>query len=420
MSNQTHKFTQSEEEKEIERLENERLAAKKQAVEDFESQQKDLAKVRKATGYYYSFFSKPWSVIYNIIKLTGSTIGVAAKIIPPIKAMIEGFNSIVEIIEAVFISQETLNRRVVKAFNGTVSTVLSIAAVALAFNPATAPLGIALSLGATAVATAKEAFFWYKANKDLKKMKSELEKTEKNTKEKIYSIVYKEHESDIKKLKQINHEIPQIKDPLQLKALQQEKDNLIHNIDEAVNHRPEILESRNHIKQLKSNLAKLTTQHREQRKSFFYSALSFIGISLAAVSAFAIAGIIVANPITLGIAATTILAVITVASIKDKLLPKQAINPLPQVSAIENENKLSEPKKSVHFNETFDIVHKISLHEHKDENEILKSDMNFYHQSEIDQNREKSMKKSLSEDKAQPQPTIKNNEPPDPEHKLHH
>lgn len=234
--------------------------------ESDEYTKKQISKAQDANMQVKWFF-RLGSVITNSIKVAGDAIGIAGKIIPPLNALITGMFTIVELVEAIFISQETRQRRGVKIFTSIMGTGLTTAAAVLTFNPLTAPLGAALSAGAMFVATIKEAYFWYNTKIDLDNAKKDL-----------------------------------------LVA----RDELANFTTANPTDKAGIDKLKNMISVKKAAVYKARITRNEKRRAFAYNALSFVAMTLLAVTAFALAGAILANPIGLGIAGVSLLAVAVV------------------------------------------------------------------------------------------------------------
>ncbi|MEO8401453.1 MAG: hypothetical protein ABI597_06595 [Gammaproteobacteria bacterium] len=255
------------------------------------------------------WFFRLGSVITNAIKVAGDAIGIVGKIIPPLNALITGMFTIVDLVEAIFISQETRQRRGVKIFTSIMGSGLTIAAAVLTFNPLTAPLGAALSAGAMFVATIKEAYFWYNAKIDLDNAKKNL-------------VVSSEELANF---------------------------TTSHPTDKAG-----INKLKNTISVHKAAVYKARITRNEKRRAFAYNALSFVGMTLLAVTAFALAGAILANPIGLGIAGVSLLAVAVVGGAYNTYKKRKSAKAgMPQ--SIEPSNQLANENKQ-------DVDHSLSHH----------------------------------------------------------
>lgn len=178
---------------------------------------------------------------------------VAKDLVPPLSAAFYGFLITLEIIEALFFSRETLNRRAFKIGNSICALGLTIASGVI--MTANLPLGAALAAGAMAVSSIKEGFFWYKASKDLTIAKKNLLESNSN---RVSSQKINELTAEVNRCRQVRN---------------------------------------------------------EKRRLFINNALSCVAMTLVALTAFAVAGAILVNPITLGIAAISALSLTLVSGI---------------------------------------------------------------------------------------------------------
>lgn len=224
-----------------------------------EAAKKHTAKIQSA-GVWYRLFSNILKVVTTSLKIAHDSIGVAASLIPPVNAVISGMFATIDLVEALFISEETKNRRAVKGVTATISIGLTITSTIMVLNPATAPIGAALLAGAMLVSTLKEGFFWYKTNKDVRRAKAALAVAKMNS------------PADEKQITELTEKVKSCR--------------AIRN---------------------------------SRRQSFFYNALSLIGTILLAISAFALVGSIVANPFTLGVLGLVAIGIATVASVRNKI-----------------------------------------------------------------------------------------------------
>lgn len=145
---------------------------KKKEEEAREYHSKQLEQIKNVRENYDLFEAVRYTLA-QIGEFIGRTIKITGQIFPPLYAVISGFGAILDIIEAVFISKEKLNRRMIVMTNSIISSSAGIASFILAFNPATAPLGAVLLAASSAVAAIKESIFWYKSSRDLRAAKNE-------------------------------------------------------------------------------------------------------------------------------------------------------------------------------------------------------------------------------------------------------
>jgi hypothetical protein len=206
------------------------------------------------------------SVTMSSLRLAGETLGFISKLFPPIGAIMTGMVTIVELVEALCISKENLKRRAVQAFTSVISLSLTVTAVILAFNPATAAVGATLSAGAMLVATIKNGFLFNNARKDHNAIAAKL--AEKNEQ-------LKNPETSTDRKEQLNLEIYHL-------TVKMEKSREIY---------------------IQKGIALAS------------SAISLIGTVILAVAAFATIGAIAANPITLGIVGVVCLGFTLVGSV---------------------------------------------------------------------------------------------------------
>lgn len=308
------------------------LAAKKKEEQDIADQKKQIETVGKVVGTY-SMFSGLWGVASGVAGLINHSVGILASLIPPLNTVIRGFTSILEAVEALFLSDETLNRRAVRAANALTGNVLSIAALALAANPATAPLGGVLSLTAMTLSTAKEAFFWYKTNKDLRKADKELLKAREQLNSEIDNALRQESiKVLIEKYKSINTHLNWLiqntpDDPSSISQTTHEKQQVVKNIEDIVNQNKSVVSYRANV----DTFNKISYEKREirnqKRSAFFYSLLSTVGMVCVVLAAFATIGALAANPVTLGIVGVSLFGLTTAGMIKNRLFPGKKEEP---------------------------------------------------------------------------------------------
>jgi hypothetical protein len=305
-------------------------AAKRKLAEDEAYQQQQAKQVQKV-GLYYNFFYRLASITTNTLELAGQSIGFIGKILPPLNALVTGMLFIVDLVEALFISRETRNRRAMKITNSIVATGLSTAALVLSFNPATAPLGLTLSAGAMAMSATKDAFFWYKARRDLRNATQTLTAASQQLRHDTHEYVLAKHEPDLVRVKAFNAEIGQLtKKGLTLETksrytqLIQQKSQVMATINTALQSHEPLALQRKKVNELAAKVEVLRIERNQKRRSFFSNALSCLGVCLLAVSAMAVAAAVLTNPIGLSIAATTLLGIATAVAIKNNFFSKSA------------------------------------------------------------------------------------------------
>jgi hypothetical protein len=320
---------ESAQEKENAALDEQLRVSKKKAAEDLEWQVKQTAQIQNAAGNYGLFY-RAWAVLTGAIRLAGVTIGTAALYIPFINAIFNGLFFVVDMVEAIFISQETRNRRFVKAFNATIGMGLTIASVVLSLNPATAPLGLVLTATAIGISTAKEAFFWYKGTKDLRIAKEKLSAAKQKVRDDMSEFIEHNHKEDIKQVREINHQIDYIRKhqvsilpavQAELSALRQQRHAVVVKINKSVHDQGHILTTRTQINVLKENVNERRIYRNERKKGFFGNLASFVGVTLLAIAAVTVAAGLISNPFGLAVAGVAILGVATAVAIRNKFFP---------------------------------------------------------------------------------------------------
>jgi hypothetical protein len=122
-------------EKENAALEEELRTSRQKAAEALEWQARQAQQIQNAAGNYRLFY-RTWAVTASAIQLAGTTIGTVVSYIPFVNAIFNGLFFVIDMVEAIFISQETRNRRFVKAFNSTIGTGLTVASVVESGNRA--------------------------------------------------------------------------------------------------------------------------------------------------------------------------------------------------------------------------------------------------------------------------------------------
>jgi hypothetical protein len=372
-------------------------ASRKKAAEDIEWQAKQTGQIQNVAGSY-SLFYRTWAVTTSAIQLAGTAIGAAASYIPFINAIFNGLFFVVDMVEAIFISQETRNRRFVKALNSTIGTGLTIASVVLSLNPATAPLGLALSATAIGIATAKEAFFWYKASKDLRTAKEKLATAKQKVADDISEFVEHNHKDDIKQVREINYKINHIREhqvsilptvQAELNTLRQQRHDVVVKINKSVHDQEDILAARTQINELKEKVNECRIYRNEKKKGFFTNLASFVGVALLAVAAVTVAAALLSNPFGLAIAGVAILGVATVVAIRNKFFPhkpkmEEVVADLPAATsesqaednALHHDLHLDHPhsyavsQRHRYMGDTEKIVHQLAGGSHRREHEI--------------------------------------------------
>lgn len=114
-------------------------------------------------------------------------------------------------------------------------------------------------------------------------------------------------------------------------------------------------------------IPEITAKRDKAKKSCFYSALSCLGSGLALLSALAVAGAIVANPLALGIVGLGIATFLTYSGIKDRYFSSPATTPVTRALTSTTESKKeplshdNEPNKdkSPHHPESEDTIAKL-------------------------------------------------------------
>jgi membrane protein implicated in regulation of membrane protease activity len=366
------------EERERFALDEELRIARQKRAEDDAWQVKQAAQIQNA-GALYKLFYRIGSTVTGAIKVAGATIGEAAKILPPLNALITGMLFIIDLVEAVFISKETRNRRAIKIANSVIGTGLSIAAVVLSFNPATSPLGIALSAGAMAIASAKDAVFWYKASRDLRKAKKALAIEKNKLNGEISDFVRTQHHDDIIKFRDLNHAITEMNNKSvlstdersQLALLKQNKNALTFKINHSVNSREDVVLARQNIRALSITVKESRVDRNQKRKSFLSNFVSFLGTALLAVSAFVVTAAVISNPIGLGIAGVALLGIATAVAIKNRFFPskEKAASVAPILNHEENHEHIE------HVADTEHIVHQLAHGSREVERQTLASNL---------------------------------------------
>lgn len=316
------------------------LGAKKQTADDL-LWGKELTESIQNKGLIYSSLYRIWRIPANILSLAGESLGKVAQIFPPLNAVMIGLLCAIDLVEAIFLSKETRNRRVVKAVNNASCTALTITATVLILNPATAPLGAALSAVAMVFAVGNDAFFWYKARRDLRIATKQSLMVKAELDSRVQDLLNNQYKADVDQIKDINHRIeklekntPQLFSDVhaRLLALRQEKNNLILKLDDAINRDEIVILKRQSLIRINDRVQQLTVENAKRKADLTSNTFSLLGAVLLTVFAFATAAVLLSNPIGLGITGVVLLSIGTVVAIKSKYFSKK----------LEKEN---EPKK---------------------------------------------------------------------------
>ncbi len=131
-----------------------------------EAKRKRVANILEAGGIAKLFF-RIASVITGALKVAHDAIGAISQIIPPLNAAVTGMITIVELIEAIFLSRESRGSKGVKVATSTIGSGLSIYAAVLTLNPVTAPLGAALLAASMTVTVLRDVFYVIKLSQDI-------------------------------------------------------------------------------------------------------------------------------------------------------------------------------------------------------------------------------------------------------------
>jgi hypothetical protein len=254
------------------RVEKKRLEAKKKHDDD-EFIREQLSDISQKFGFVQLAYSIN-SLVMTGLTLAGKTLGQLAKIIPLFGPILMGICILLEMVELLFVSKETLERRAVRLFNLLVSASVTISTFVLALNPATMVPAAIISIVGSTVMVAKNGYLLYLAKKELHHASIELAAKEKQLQG--------------------------------LKGCDLNRSVLIKEVDE-----------------LKIKVKKCQAAYAGEKLNFTTSLISFAGNVLFAVSAFAVAGLIVSNPVTLGIAALAFCGIATMAGLG--MLTKQFI-----------------------------------------------------------------------------------------------
>jgi hypothetical protein len=353
------------------RIDDEMRTARLKKADEDAWQEKQTAQIQKV-GVFYRLWYRIGSTVTGVIKVAGQSIGAAAKILPPLNALITGVFFMIDLVESLFISKETRNRRAVKIANSTICTGLCVAAVVLSFNPATAPLGAALAAGAMAVASVKEGFFWYKASRDLRRAKAKLADTKEKLNTDISDFVRTQHQDDVMKFKDLSRHIEGLENktiPLVVEekallvSLKQQRDAVTKKINYSVNNQETMLSTRQQIGQLATTVEVNRLDRNKKRNGFLNTFASFVGTALLAVSAFLVAAAVLSNPIGLGIAAVTILGIATVVAAKNYFFPSSE-----KVVPVTAPANMAAPHENTeHVSDTEHIVKQLAIAPHETE-----------------------------------------------------
>ena len=387
-----HDHERSQRQVRLEQEENEKLdaeirAKKAKKAADLEYQQKQIAALQNASTSYKLFY-RTWSIVNNITKLIGHSLGIALKVIPPLNALVNGIILVIDLVEAIFLSEETRNRRAVKIINSVTGTGLTIAAAILLFNPATAPLGAVLSASAIGLGTLKEGFYWYKARNDLQQARLKLKQEKHQLQHEMHDFVKNHCHDEIQQIKNLNIKIRELESTelhpilsLDLDVLKQKKQAIIHRINYTLNNQDNILAWRRKIRRSKNNVIQLRKARDDKRKNFFFNLISFVGMTALAVSGTLVAAAVLTNPIALGVIGVSLLGVATAAAISNKFLSKKSAPVKPKPFDLTHDSEYGLHME--HISDTEHIVRKLA-HESKDlEVKILKSDIEDYRHQDL-------------------------------------
>ena len=159
------------------RLSKDPIAKKAPIPEDLEAQRKDLEPIRNVEQGIVSV-GNIWTMVKDTFTFLGRSIEGFVKFVPPLEFAVSGFFTILDLVEAVLLSEKIRALEAVKIFNSITSLSLGIASLILTLNPATAPLGAILSISAIGVSCVKYAYSWYVAGNELAAAKTELLKAQ--------------------------------------------------------------------------------------------------------------------------------------------------------------------------------------------------------------------------------------------------
>jgi hypothetical protein len=319
---------------------------KNQELHTFHKQQ--LEKISYWSAMYGVIY-KAWKTFYELMRTIGQSLGVMVSIIPPINAVVKGMISFVELIEAVFISTETLNRRTVKSLNAIASAGLTIAALVLTANPVTAFLGAILLIAAIGLTTIKDAFFWYKTSRDVRRAKA--------LNQEIHQFIETSCSNDLSNIKRIDSQIHELEREQntqdQIEDMKVKRSIYIRNIDTKVN------SNFSQKKIINYNLNKLLIDRDTARKNFIVNGMTLIGMALFTVVAFTAVSTLLINPIVLTSIGIALLGVATIIAVKNKFFNKPKVKAHPVTIKKHDIRHYTEHHSHVH-EDTLKIIHSLT------------------------------------------------------------